>query len=281
MKHVIRLFITVLLMLISFTAYAESCDQISTDNDWITNIQSMKANVAIKQYESALETGRDLYAICSQSPALNYYIAMALNGKGEKAKAMQHLINASENTMIIATPTETSRLIWNALYEFEHPDRTDEAVSAITSENETLKVANQSQAEQIEVLQNEVLALTNQNYQEKRDHIYTNMWTGAGIGIGGLSLTIVGAVLALVDDSYISVSSEKIKISQGMNINTNSNYKISPKYISGVSLLSIGLALTVAGSILTGFYGYQYTHLEEAPVTFDLSYNQISMTMKF
>ncbi len=87
---------------------------------------------------------------------------------------------------------------------------------------------------------------------EAKRHNKNLMWTGIGLGIGGLALTGTGLALAMTaktEDAYDVIENKKIK----------------PKasYTVEWSLIGVGAALTVTGAVLTGIFGYRYTHAKE------------------
>lgn len=253
--------------------FAQNCTDLSTDDTWTTKLQEMSASVATKQWDAALGTGRELYAICSDSPILNYYIGISLQAKGERVKSMQYLIAASENTMKFATPAETSRKIFFALYEAEHPDRTEEAITDLKERIASLENASQTNAD--ETRKQEELVMTQSELHAS--DLKKAMWAGAGIGLAGVLFTAVGGTLAFMDSSHIEGHHFYMTDKGDAAVKEN----VKPLYSFGLGMLGAGLAMTVAGAVVTGIFGYKYTHFEDHSLSFAVTPEQISFGMTF
>ncbi len=252
---------------------AQNCTDLSTNETWMTKLQEMGASVATKEWDAALNTGRELYAICSDSPILNYYIGISLQAKGERVKSMQYLIAASENTMKFATPAETSRKIFFALYEAEHPDRTEQAIGELKDKIASLENANQTNADETKKQEELVLTQTDLHASDLKKA----MWTGAGIGLAGILFTVAGGTLAFMDSSHI----EGHEFNMIENGNVAVKEKVKPMYSAGLGMLGAGLAMTLAGAVVTGIFGYKYTHFEDHSLSFAVTPEQISFGMTF
>ena len=88
-----------------------------------------------------------------------------------------------------------------------------------------------------------------------RSHYAAGLWTGVGIGAAGLILAGVGAGLAIANND------------DGINFKKNeTNNEIKPtikiEHDIYWTVLGIGIGSAVLGSVITGIFGYYYTHLE-------------------
>ncbi len=105
------------------------------------------------------------------------------------------------------------------------------------------------------------------------------MWTGAGVGIGGVLLSAVGGIImnsGVGEDTY---SFEEFS-SSGIHI-TRSN----PQYDAGAIILGVGIGAAVAGAIVAGIGGYRYVKTKDENNTLDIdlniSLNSASFEMRF
>ena len=180
----------ILLLAIPISAYAQDCEELQSNSQWMEGIQYVKSAVETKSWDEALTKSRTLAKICPNSPILNYYISLALAGKGDKLKALQYIQKASENTFIMATPTESAKHIWYARYEAEYPEHTEHAIADLTQDKKS---------------KTEKLVAAQQTLHE--DHAI-GLWTGVGIGATGLALIVTGTALALWDDVHYEVANQ-------------------------------------------------------------------------
>ena len=105
------------------------------------------------------------------------------------------------------------------------------------------------------------------------DNIKTLMWTGVGIGAGGLALTGAGiALLATSNPGKIEHDDDK-------------GYKVNhePLYAVGWGLTGLGVGLLVTGAVLTGIYGYKYQKFkaQHNDISFGISPTSIRFSMTF
>jgi hypothetical protein len=221
---------------------------------------ALRVGVETKDYDAALKAAAPLTSICGESPILNYYVGLAMQGSGDDVKALIYFQKASQHMSDFTVPPEISRRIWYARYEGEYPERTEDAVLRRAEENKRLTAQNTdlteklSQAERtIENLNLSHKVTIDQMHAEAKSRYAATMWTGVGVGIAGILVGVGGGLLA-----YFSSNNEAAAI--------------TPQYISGLAMLGGGIGMTLAGAIVAGIGGYQYTHVGlEGTVTDDVS----------
>lgn len=242
------LFSLAIILVLEASAYAEECTGLETNSQWMDGLQYVKNAVETKSWDSALERSRSIIQLCPNSPMLNYYISLALDGKGDKIKALQYIQKASDNTFVMATPPEPARRIWYARHDAEFPERTERALTELAHDNTT---------------KTNELADTKQALHD--DHAI-GLWTGVGIGAAGLALIATGVTLALWKDQHYKVKETGTLIfneESEPHFKTTTIYDEEPTYIWGVSLLSVGAAFVVSGTILSAIFGYKYSRSKQ------------------
>ena len=92
------------------------------------------------------------------------------------------------------------------------------------------------------------------------------MWSGVGITVAGIGMTIGGAVWNVTMKSPLrydsAVASDTDNPLNGPNDEKFETHKvrIGSEYAASWTLIGAGIATTILGTILTGYAGYQYTH---------------------
>lgn len=241
-------------------ALSSGCATLAQNQAWNDGIMALRVGVETKDYDAALKAAAPLTSICGESPILNYYVGLAMQGSGDDVKALIYFQKASQHMSDFTVPPEISRRIWYARYEGEYPERTEDAVLRRAEENKRLTAQNTdlteklSQAERtIENLNLSHKVTIDQMHAEAQSRYAATMWTGVGVGIAGILVGVGGGLLA-----YFSSNNEAAAI--------------TPQYISGLAMLGGGIGMTLAGAIFAGIGGYQYTHVGlEDTVTDDVS----------
>ena len=262
-------------------SFAQNCDGLDQNSSWQAGMANLISQLDKEDYDAAIESAKPLFAICPSMPSLNYYTAMAMKHK-DPQRALLYLQEAAKRTSQFTTTTAMSRKIWYELFEAEHPERTEAAVAHLTQSIISLNAEIEGQKqiiakkdEHINDLEKQVIQadntannVVNANNTEVKQNYYRTMWTGAGLGIGGLLITGGGLAMALLVEN----SKDSKKEGEG-NV-----YHVNPPYIIGWSLVGAGAALTIAGSIITGIAGYQYTHIDVHDTDLTLSFNVSPMS---
>ena len=218
-----------------------------------------------KQWDDAYKTAETLNAICERSPQLNYAMGIIQKEKGDDTKALYYMQRATRFTEEFAVKGDTLEKMWAGRYEAEHPEaRPDQIakrqkeleeskkqVDALTKENIKLKgdVSTAALGSKLETFEDD---------EAERMHYAAGLWTGvAGAGVG-LILAGVGAGLALnnkhsadYDVGSTQINGENVQTIEPKASATNNVYW---------SLLGVGVGMTVIGTIITGIFGYYYSH---------------------
>lgn len=274
-----NIWLSILLLLVLFPglAQAENCRNLDKNAQWAEDMQYVKSAIDVQAWDDALKKARSMYQQCSKVPILNYYVAVSLKGKGDDIKALEFFQRASKLTTDNVTSPEDSRIVWYARYEAEHPDRTDRAIMEKQS-----NIAMQEK--KLEDLTENMTRYIHDEYEESVQRAGLGLWTGVGIGSAGIVMTALGAGLAFYTNDNFEISGEK-KYSTDENGTYQSlaNYQMKTRYAAGLALLGTGLALTVTGAVLTGIYGYQYTHIksDDIEIAFHPGIQSIGMTVQF
>ena len=241
----------------SFSTIPNDCKQFNTP-EWNQLIQKISVELQNNDYDQAEVDARKLDGLCNQSPILNYMLSTIADQKNDMVASRLFIQRATEYTYKFAVAPDIAKKIWFARYEKEYPNLTEKA---FLKQNATIK----EQRTEIDAL-NRVIDENKATYnaqiaehetmlqmyrEELRERVYTQMWTGAGVGIAGIVATAVGAVL-------VATSGEGFKIKKTLPRTVESK----SEYIAGYTTIGVGVALSVTGAILAGIYGYQYTHFE-------------------
>lgn len=243
-------------ILVSAPAYAQDrCETIGEDPEWAENIKQLIKTMQEGDMQAAKIQSKQTAEICPNAPALNYLQGKIAEALGETKDALYYYQKASENTYTFAVEPDTAKKIWYARYENEHPERTAGALSSTNT--------------RLDALENENAQLR----QEKHDTYGQLMWTGVGIGIGGLILTGIGSAVVA------STKPVSLYVVNGVNY----EYQSKPAYAFGWSSLGIGLGLLATGSILAGIFGYKYSQSDAGSedIAFSISPVSFSIEMRF
>ncbi len=257
------------MMLIPVSGYAKGpCDELGNNIEWTGGLQEIIMMMQANDMEGAKKKAKALSEICATAPLLNYLQGKIAESTNEKKEALYFYQKASENTYTFAVAPDTAKKIWYARYESEYPDRTESAVA----EREA----------QISSLHGEYAKLDD----EKQDLISDVMWAGAGIGLAGIAIAGggIGMLFASRNDKYERVNLEDINLKTGKpNIDDSiHSYKYKPVYLAGWAMVGAGAVLAISGAVLTGVYGYQYTHpLKDESISWQISPLDISLQIAF
>ena len=262
-QSIVPLFITALMLIVAVPAQAQdTCDTIGENPEWSEAMNRLIKTMQGGNMQAAQSQAKALAEICSDAPVLNYLQGKIAESLGTPNEAQRYYQRASDNTYIFAVEPEIAQKIWYTRYEHEHPERTADALSLTNK--------------RVDALETKVTRLQT----DERETYRKLMWTGAGIGAGGLLLTITGAALAAQNDLSVKAKqhTESTKI-------IYYDYTIQNKqhYSLGWTTFGIGMGLLITGTVLTGIFGYKYTHLNinDEDITFYISPMNISIDMRF
>ncbi len=225
-----------------------SCDNLENNTEWNTQLSILSDAYKDGKYEDVIKIGQRMVAICSESPALNFYIAKSYTALNEPTKALRFYQKAADNTGKFAVSPEVAKQLWYTRYEVEFPELTQDYVNTLKKENESLN----AQIETYEKNATKTVINQTEDSAERKTAIGAVLWTGVATGVVGLALlgTGIGMTISHKDDF-------------GFSVNSSNTYKINndKMYNTGLILLGVGAGLTIAGTIMTGIAGYQYTHI--------------------
>jgi tetratricopeptide (TPR) repeat protein len=241
---------------------ADPCMTLTENAEWNTLVAQMNQEAKDGQYAQALNTIKKLDEICPNVPSVHYTAGMLYRKKNDNHNAFHHFTIATQNTKQFTVDEDLMKRMWFALYETQHPEVIDFLNGDTDSAYQKLIQSKDK---------------TIQQYQLKSDEDdkYTKimMWTGAGIGITGVVLSVLGGtmmVLGMDKDEYRFDG----KLKRRNDI-----------YNSGAILLGVGIGSAVAGAILAGIGGYRYVKLKPASDDFDVSFgmslNEASLQVRF
>ena len=242
---------------IASNAFAEDCNNLGNNAEWRSGMAEIQSLYQSNEYNKALDKAKALYAICSISPTLLYYTGLILDEQGDDERALIYYQKASENISQMGVEPGIARQIWYARYEGEHPDRTEEAVAI---KDDTISILSKQAAE----YEAQSKMASTEAFSESADKIQTLLWTGVGVGGGGLVMLVAGAVLLGMDRNPLD----------GLNEN--------PNRAAGWAMLGAGIGLTVVGAVTAGIAGYHYSKTkEDAVLSFGVSPTGASFGMTF
>ena len=261
------LILSIMSLLIFATSPAlaqDKCANLSNNSEWTNNLANLVQAVQNDDLNEAQVLSKKLGTICPNAPVLNYVQGKMYEKLGDRANALYAYQKASENTYHFAVDPDTAQKIWYARYEFEHPERTADALN-----KQSDKIADlQAQSEQH---LDDFAAYKDEHYKE----ISRLLWTGTGVAAGGLAL--IGAGIALV----AMYPASTIKQDDG----GKKPYKASdePLHSVGWASVGVGAGLLVGGAVLAGIYGYKYTHFktDNADISFSITPTSLSFGLSF
>ena len=268
-------------MLLPICAAAQECPNLDSNPAWNEGLRGMSAAYQAEDYEQALTIGKQLQDICDKSPVLNYMLANIYKTQKNEERYLFFLERATEQTRNFAVDNDLLNRMWSDKYIAAHPEA---APDAIMSKNAVLRkyqfdleLTSQSLKDreyEIQSLKKD-LESSGRKLEDNLELYKTLMWTGAGIGIGGLAFAGAGAGMVL--------SSEPIDFKE--KFNAPHQYKEKVLHSLGWAFVGTGAALAVTGAVLTGVYGYRYRHYndsqEDAELTFSVYPACTSMIVTF
>lgn len=226
----------------------DACFTLNSDPTWKELFINYSNAYSEKDYKKALAYTDALKRICSQSPNLNYAIAMTYKQMGDIDNAKHYIEIATDNLLAFSASPQTARAIWYTRYDLENGDQFiekdtfDDAMRNLTTENFELK-ENLTEA-----------------YADAQKPYAAIMWTGTGIGIAGIGSLIAGTVLAVQNNDF---ELDKTKW-EGQVTRAKAPLKNSCEIKTGYALIGVGVAATVAGAVMAGIAGYQYKRAIDA-----------------
>ncbi len=248
------------------SAFADECDYLDEDNTWNDSMIRLVGLMTAQEYEKAENLSHDMSLRCSRSPMLNYIEAKIQEEKNDIDAAKLYYQKASEYTYDFAVAPDTAKKIWYARYEAENPERTQGGVDRLRADRDKT-------FDRIKQAENRYATILASEKKDRIDEYKTLTWTGTGLGIAGIVMLGIGVGIAATlenDDKYYSLEQKP------------DSYAVKPGYSMTWALIGAGGALTVAGTVMAGVYGYRWTHFEQHnELAFQVSPNHLSFSMAF
>jgi tetratricopeptide (TPR) repeat protein len=247
---------------------ADPCMTLTENAEWNTLVDQMNQEAKDGQYDQALNTIKKLDEICPNVPSVHYTAGMLYRKKNDNHNAFHHFTIATQNTKQFTVDEDLMKRMWFALYETQHPEVIDFLNGDTDSAYQKLIQSKDK---------------TIQQYQLKSDEDdkYTKimMWTGAGIGITGVVLSVLGGTMMGI---YKEPPTYEITMSQ---TTFSANYDKNNHFYAGTIVLGVGISAAVAGAIIAGIAGYRYVRMKPASDDFDISFsmslNEALLQIKF
>ena len=273
-----------LLMLPTASQAQDNCANLSNNLEWTSGLQEIIMTMQAGDMQKAQLQAKALANICMNAPLLNYLQGKIAEELNEKSDALYYYQKASENTYTFAIAPDTAKKIWYARYENEYPEHTEEAIAASKARIAALEAELATEKSETERINNQRLALM----PYKEEVLETNkklMWAGAGIGIAGLAIVGggIGLLFATKDEKYTTVSLTTLDIEKNEDIDKSVHaYKYKPEYLASWAMIGAGAALAIGGVILTGIYGFKYTHpIGDESLSLHISPADVSLLIAF
>ncbi len=252
------------------------------------------------EYQKAIDAAKPLFATCKEAPSVLYYTGLSFRGLGNIDNAKIYVQKASEALSKYSAEPGISRKIWYDRYELEHPESTVEAVNTRKIMIDALTTQVGEVNKQLDTMrdQMESMRTDKEHYIQKSHELelavqstgdvtrYKNMmWTGAGLGIGGVAVLVAGSVLYATNNDELKIKG----VTFTDDIHTSNNLKGTPDNINrdlGIGLMSAGIGMTLVGAVMAGINGYYYTHLanedsQNNNISFNAGVGSFSMDVKF
>ena len=242
----------------------DACNDLTANAEWNDGIQEVTRLVQSNLYPEAQAKAKKLSYICDKSPLLHYIQGKIDEELGQKTDALLHYQKASEYTYQFAVNPDMAKKIWYARYENEHPERTAKGLEESAKQSELKLNENTS-------------ALTTQFMNDIRERNYKLMWAGAGLGIGGLVLLGTGLGLIQSTPQAADLHYNGFDLNKGGKQYTQST---NTSFVVSCALISSGAALAITGIILTGIFGYKYTH-NDTQYSLSVMPNQVAFGIQF
>lgn len=241
----LRLGVTVFCVLLCIAlpclGYADECHQLEGDSKWQSGFAKVNSLIEKEDWTGALHEAEKMYAYCERAPVINYYLGKIWFKLNNRTKGLYFLQRATLYTEEFSVRGGLLERIWYERYEAEHPELSPAAVSKLREELDVTK--GELSKFQMEKARKDEGKF--EIYEAIRTEYGVMMWTGAGIGIGGLIFLGIGSGL----------------LARGNMLEYGEKITVKGDYGAGWALLGIGLGASIAGAVMTGLAGYQYVRL--------------------
>lgn len=272
LKLAVILWTFVAVLFTSGVGYSQDdCNNLSNNMEWQAGMSNLIKKIQSNDVAEAKRLAASLSEICSTSPALNYLLGKLADAKNEKTDALYYYQKASEYTYLYAIEPNNAKKIWYERFLHEHPEcrlRSGEDASS----GGGFAIDDETKGEVEKAFMEKLLGGSDQVYYPMyQQEMRKLMWSGVGIAVAGIVFAGVGGGLVAKNSDLTYEDSEGFP-----------KYKPNPVYQIGWASIGVGAALTITGIVLTGVYGYKYTHLSlNQSYSFELSPFGASFSMQF
>ena len=230
-------------------AWADGCDNLDDNPEWTKGFGMLNAAYEAKAWDTAIEVAKPMQEICEQSPILNFTIAHVYKNKNDNEKYLFYLQKATEQTERFVVDRNLLDIMWAEKYLAAHPEAEPEVIKDKDEKLETISRTLIDKDYEIQALRKELE--TSHKQLDNDIQMYKSlMWTGTGIGIGGLAFVGTGIGMILLTDA----------IEFKENQSGPHHYKEKIVHSMGWAFVGVGTALTITGATLAAIYGYKYKH---------------------
>ncbi len=238
-------------LLLAGYAHADDCQRLHEIDAWNDGLSNLGNQVTQQQWDEALQTAEQLNTICERSPILNYMMGRIYKEKGNDSKSLYYYQRATLFTEEFSVKGKNLEKIWFDRYEAENPEARPEAIAARKQEIEQLRSElQQAQEAALKTSMNEQI-----DTAKLRSQYAAGLWTGVGFTAVGLALTLAGGAMAFKDEK---------RTVQTETAGETMKAKFPTDVALYLGLFGGGIALTIAGATMAGFFGYHYANA--APV---------------
>ena len=180
--------------------------------------------------------------------------------KGDDSKALYYMQRATLYTEEFQVKGKTLELMWFDRYEAEHPEARPEVIEKRQNELSDIKKQVDELTKEIVELKGDVKSAslgsklkTYEEYEAEKNHYAAGLWTGVAFTGLGVALAGAGAGLAIANkDDGIKFDKKDSKIEPHIKMDHDVYW----------TLFGAGITATVLGAVVTGIFGYYYTHLD-------------------
>ncbi len=275
---------------LSANASAQQCSNLNSDPMWAKYQQEMNDNFQAQNYEKALDAGKQLILKCDRHPIVNFTVSETYRNLGDMKNAAVYAEKATANLVDYPNvPMVVQERMWMRRAEYELPFKGElEELKVKTADYDEIKskyealLAVEHEAEIRGEYEQVAMKERNAKMAEETKHAWTaGLWSGVGILVGGVALTVAGGVMALKVDKIEYKRSDDSKYS---------GFSVKSPYVTSFGLMGAGAALSVTGAILTGISGYKLNHLDvdvdgdgakDEAVSFSVSPTAVQFGMTF
>ena len=160
------------------------CEKFDTP-EWHKLINKLSTEIQNNDLDNAINDAIILDKMCNQTPMLNYMMTIIANKRNDVESAKFFIQRASDYTYKYAVTPANAKKIWFTRYELENPNLTEAKFNQMQDEIESLTKAFHGESEEAQ----------NAYRDLQKKELYTQMWTGAGIGLAGIAVAVTGTAL--------------------------------------------------------------------------------------